>query len=96
MNQGNVFQAYRSLLFSIAYWMLGNVIDAEDSVQEAYVRWHQAVETRDYMQVGADPTRSHLHSWRYRPALAPPHSGAAVSTSDSEVLAARCKRRTYL
>jgi RNA polymerase sigma-70 factor (ECF subfamily) len=45
MNQGDVFQAYRALLFSIAYRMLGNVMDAEDCVQEAYVRWHRAVES---------------------------------------------------
>jgi RNA polymerase sigma-70 factor, ECF subfamily len=39
MNQDDVFQAYRSLLFSIAYRMVGSVMDAEDGVQEAYLRW---------------------------------------------------------
>ncbi|HVU32936.1 MAG TPA: RNA polymerase sigma-70 factor [Opitutaceae bacterium] len=33
------FTAHRSLLFGIAYRMLGTVADAEDIVQEAYVRW---------------------------------------------------------
>ena len=38
------FDRYRSLLFSIAYRMLGSVMDAEDIVQEAFVRWQRASE----------------------------------------------------
>ena len=34
-----VFDHHRSLLFSVAYGMLGSVMDAEDVVQEAYLRW---------------------------------------------------------
>ncbi len=37
------FERYRSLLFSIAYRMLGSVHDAEDILQEAYLRY-QAVD----------------------------------------------------
>ncbi len=37
-----VFGRHRPLLFSIAYGMLGSVMDAEDVVQEAYVRWQRA------------------------------------------------------
>jgi RNA polymerase sigma-70 factor (ECF subfamily) len=38
------FDLHRPLLFSIAYRMLGSVMDAEDIVQEAFVRWQQASE----------------------------------------------------
>src|SRR5262249_42509150 len=34
-----IFRQHRSLLFSIAYRMLGTVADAEDMVQETFVRW---------------------------------------------------------
>jgi RNA polymerase sigma-70 factor (ECF subfamily) len=39
------FDQYRSLLFSIAYRMLGSVADAEDILQEAYIRWQQSSQT---------------------------------------------------
>ncbi len=38
------FDQYRSLLFSIAYRMLGSVADAEDMLQETFIRWQQARE----------------------------------------------------
>jgi len=37
-----IFQSYRLLLFSIAYRMLGSATDAEDIVQDAFLRWLQA------------------------------------------------------
>jgi RNA polymerase sigma-70 factor, ECF subfamily len=39
---GNLFDRHRPLLFSIAYRMLGSVMDAEDVVQEAFLRWQRA------------------------------------------------------
>jgi RNA polymerase sigma-70 factor, ECF subfamily len=36
------FQDLRGRLFSIAYRMLGSRAEAEDVVQEAYIRWHQS------------------------------------------------------
>lgn len=40
-NPAEVFDQYRRRLFGIAYRMLGTVADAEDVVQEAYLRWHK-------------------------------------------------------
>ena len=37
-----VFERHRPRLFGLCYRMLGSVEDAEDLVQEAYLRWHQA------------------------------------------------------
>lgn len=37
-----VFNALRPRLFSIAYRMLGIRADAEDVVQDAWLRWHEA------------------------------------------------------
>jgi RNA polymerase sigma-70 factor (ECF subfamily) len=66
------FAQHRPLLFSLAYRMLGSVADAEDMVQEAYLRWRRAPadaprEPRSYLS--AVVTRlsiDHLRSARVR------------------------------
>ncbi len=45
MNQTSTtqtFEALRGRLFGLAYRMLGSRVEAEDIVQESYIRWHQA------------------------------------------------------
>ncbi|MBI2331061.1 MAG: RNA polymerase sigma-70 factor [Chloroflexi bacterium] len=44
MDQSEIFTQYHSLLFSIAYRMLGSAMEAEDMVQEAFLRWHNAAD----------------------------------------------------
>ncbi len=43
-NTAQTFNQYRTLLFSIAYRMLSSATDAEDIVQETFLRWLQAKE----------------------------------------------------
>jgi RNA polymerase sigma-70 factor (ECF subfamily) len=38
----DIFEQHRTLLLSIAYRMLGSLADAEDIVQETFIRWQQA------------------------------------------------------
>ena len=68
----DAFRDHRALLFSIAYRMLGSVADAEDLVQEAYLRWLKA-DTSDVRSakdfLAATVTRlavDHLRSARVR------------------------------
>ena len=39
------FNQHRPLLFGIAWRMLGNAADAEDMLQEAFLRWQRTVES---------------------------------------------------
>ncbi len=41
-----IFESLRGRLFGLAYRMVGSRADAEDIVQEAYLRWHQADHNR--------------------------------------------------
>jgi RNA polymerase sigma-70 factor (ECF subfamily) len=41
-NTPNTFENYRRLLFTLAYRMTGSVMEAEDIVQDAYIRTHTA------------------------------------------------------
>jgi RNA polymerase sigma-70 factor (ECF subfamily) len=41
-DRASTFEPHRGRLYGIAYRMLGSRADAEDIVQEAYLRWHRA------------------------------------------------------
>jgi len=44
MDDVTTFEQHRSLLFAIAYRMLGRVAEAEDMVQETFLRWQRRAE----------------------------------------------------
>ncbi|MBP2327147.1 RNA polymerase sigma-70 factor (ECF subfamily) [Kibdelosporangium banguiense] len=50
----DAFEQYRDLMFGISYRMLGTVADAEDTIQETWLRWNQidrdsVVDPRGYL-----------------------------------------------
>jgi RNA polymerase sigma-70 factor (TIGR02957 family) len=45
------FVAHRNLLFTVAYEMLGSAADAEDVLQETWLRWAASLENRDLDEV---------------------------------------------
>ena len=52
MNKNEKFLEYRNLIFSIAYDMLGSVDDAEDIVNEVYLKWI-SIDTDEVKQIKA-------------------------------------------
>ena len=93
----DTFEAHRPLLFSIAYRMLGEVAEAEDVVQDVYLRAAGANDVRDHRAfLVAATTRlsiGRLRSARRRretyvgPWLPEPLVGTAPDAADSVELA---------
>ncbi len=48
LSEGQDFAECRPLLFTIAYEILGSAADAEDVVQDSYIRWHAV--SRDHVE----------------------------------------------
>ena len=51
MSATDVFVEHRNLLFTVAYEMLGSAADAEDVVQESWLRWSARNEQGDHAEV---------------------------------------------
>lgn len=66
------FERYRRLLFSVAYDMLGSVADAEDCVQETWIRWARrdrsdVIEPRAYLvRITANTALNRMRTVRNR------------------------------
>lgn len=93
MSRDEAFEEHRPLLFSIAYRMLGSVMDAEDVVQEAFVRWRRAGEARspkayltsvvtrlciDYLRSARARREEYAGPWLPEPITAEPAADPAV------------------
>jgi RNA polymerase sigma-70 factor (ECF subfamily) len=67
-----VFNQYRNLLFSVAYRILGTVVDAEDAVQDAWIKWSAAdrsrvVDPKAYLaRIVSNLAMERLRSTRYQ------------------------------
>jgi hypothetical protein len=72
------FEEHRGRLFGIAYRMLGSVADAEDVVQDAWVKWSQAARARDIANAGAYLARTVTNLCLSRSAP-PPRSASGTS-----------------
>jgi RNA polymerase sigma-70 factor (ECF subfamily) len=86
MTEESAFESLRPLMFSIAYRMLGRVSEAEDIVQEAFLRYHRAVASGSFGrpgQSGPDSPKAYLSAVTTR--LCIDHSRSAQARREAYV-----------
>ena len=93
------FEAHRSLLFTVAYEMLGSAADAEDVVQESWLQWAdvdhaQVRDTRAFlirivnrMRTLARRRESYVGEWLPEPLLTAPDVAEDVEFAESVSIA---------
>ena len=71
-SDADVFEAHRDLMFAAAYRMLGTIADAEDAVQDAWLRWSatrrdQVADPRAYLaRIAVNTALNRLRAARAR------------------------------
>jgi RNA polymerase sigma-70 factor, ECF subfamily len=99
MDQLAVFNQHRSLLFAIAYRMLGSATDAEDILQEAWIRWQltqtevrspksflSCLATRlciDRLRAARVQREQYVGTWLPEPMISEPHLGDNAELAES-------------
>jgi RNA polymerase sigma-70 factor (ECF subfamily) len=93
------FQAHRPLLFSIAYRMLGSASDAEDVLQDAWLRYRDATDVRspralaativtrlclDRLKAARTTREQYVGPWLPEPVLTSEQEGPDVALQRSE------------
>jgi RNA polymerase sigma-70 factor, ECF subfamily len=100
-NRLATFNQYRGLLFSIAYRMLGSVADAEDMLQESFIRWQEASDIRsaraflvtiisrlciNHLQSARIQREEYVGEWLPEPLLTDPRSDPLAALKIDESL----------